>query len=230
MNTTSYAAPRYTAQHDTPPRIRVLICDDHEVVRTGLKQFIADEPDMEVAAEAATGDEAIALIRRERFDVVILDIAMPGRSGIDTLQVIRHCRPDQPVLMFSTYPETLYALNLLRAGAQGFLSKDAAPAEMIRALRSVARGRRYLSEAGLDLMASQLDQPAQVKQAHELLSEREFQIFYKLATGQSPTAIADELHLSIKTVSTYRTRLLEKMNFKTNADLTYYAIKHGLIT
>ena len=209
--------------------IRILISDDHEVVRRGLAQFIAEEPDMCIAAEASTGDEVITLVRKDKFDVVVLDIGMPKKNGIDTLQVIRQCRPDQPVLIFSNFPESMYALNLIRAGANGFINKDAPPAEMIRAVRAVARGHRYLSESALHLLTEQLIRPEPGQLAHETLSEREFQIFFKIAGGQSPTAIANELHLSVKTVSTYRTRVLEKMNLKANADLTYYAIKNGLI-
>ncbi|MEP9322748.1 response regulator transcription factor [Paraburkholderia phymatum] len=212
--------------------IRVLIADDHAIVRGGFRQFVADEPDMCVAAEAATGDETIRLVREqadsEPFDVVLLDIAMPDKNGIDTLRVIRQLRPEQNVLILSGYPESQYAINLLRAGANGYLNKDCEPGEIVRAIRSVARGHRYLSEAVADTLANSLDRPAS-SHPHELLSEREFQIFCKLASGQIPTDIADELHLSVKTVSTYRARVLEKMHMTNNADITYYAIKNGLI-
>jgi two-component system invasion response regulator UvrY len=208
--------------------IRVLIADDHAIVRSGFKQFVSEEGDMCVAAEAATGDETIALIREEAFDVVLLDIAMPDKNGIDTLRVIKQIRPQQGVLMLSGYPEKQYALNLLRAGANGYLSKDAAPEEIIKAIRTVARGHRYLSEGVADALANKLEKP-QVSLPHELLSEREFQIFCKLAAGRLPTEIADELHLSVKTISTYRARLLEKMGLANNADLTYYAVKNGLV-
>ena len=207
---------------------RILLVDDHQIVRAGLAQYIAEHDDLTVAAEAASGDEAIRLIRQEEFDVVILDISMPDKNGIDTLRVIKQLKPTLHVLVLSGYPETHYAVNMLRAGANGYLSKDAAADEMIRAIRIVARGRRYLSEAAADLVSDQLMRPSE-KMMHETLSEREFQIFRKLAAGQSPTAIADELHLSVKTVSTYRTRVLEKMSLKNNADLTYYAIKNALL-
>ena len=207
---------------------RILLVDDHQIVRAGLAQYIAEHDDLTVAAEAASGDEAIRLIRQEEFDVVILDISMPHKNGIDTLRVIKQLKPTLHVLVLSGYPETHYAVNMLRAGANGYLSKDAAADEMIRAIRIVARGRRYLSEAAADLVSDQLMRPSE-KMMHETLSEREFQIFRKLAAGQSPTAIADELHLSVKTVSTYRTRVLEKMSLKNNADLTYYAIKNALL-
>lgn len=212
--------------------IRVLIADDHAIVRGGFRQFVADEPDMCVAAEAATGDETIRLVREQQdgepFDVVLLDIAMPDKNGIDTLRVIRQMRPEQGVLILSGYPESQYAINLLRAGANGYLNKDCEPDEIVRAIRSVARGHRYLSETVADTLANSLDKPA-AAHPHEQLSEREFQIFCKLASGQLPTEIADELHLSVKTVSTYRARVLEKMHMTNNADMTYYAIKNGLI-
>lgn len=207
---------------------RILLVDDHQIVRAGLAQFIATHGDLQVSAEAGSGDEAIRLVRAQEFDVVILDISMPDRNGIDTLHVIKRIKPDLRVLVLSGYPETHYAVSMLRAGANGYLCKDAPPEEVIRAIRVVARGRRYLSETAADLVSDQLMRPTD-KKMHETLSEREFQIFRKLAAGQSPTSIADELHLSVKTVSTYRTRLLEKMGSKTNADLTYYAIKNALL-
>lgn len=211
-----------------PQAMRILLVDDHQIVRAGLAQFIVEHDDLKVAAEAGSGDEAIRLVRQQEFDVVILDISMPDKNGIDTLRIIKQIKPDIHVLVLSGYPETHYAVNMLRAGASGYVCKDAPPDEVIRAIRVVARGRRYLSEAAADLVSDQLMRPTE-KMVHETLSEREFQIFRKLAGGQSPTAIAGELHLSVKTVSTYRTRVLEKMGLKTNADLTYYAIKNGLL-
>jgi DNA-binding NarL/FixJ family response regulator len=210
------------------PSIRILIADDHEIVRAGFAQFIADQGDMKVTGEASTGDEVIALIRRDQFDVVLLDISMPHKNGIDCLRIIRQINPTLPVLMLSGYPEEHYAVNLLRSGASGYISKNAPPEELMRAIRVVARGKRYLSETAADLVSAELAHPTD-KKLHETLSEREFQIFRKLAAGQSPTEIAEELHLSVKTVSTYRARVLEKMHLKTNADLTYYAIKNSLL-
>jgi two-component system invasion response regulator UvrY len=208
--------------------IRVLIADDHAIVRSGFRQFVVDEPDMCVAAEASSGDETIALVRASPFDVVLLDIAMPDKNGIDTLRVIKQIRPTQGVLMLSGYPEKQYAINLLRAGANGYLNKDAAPDEIVRAIRTVARGHRYLSESVADALADKLEKPSDAL-PHETLSEREFQIFCKLSAGQIPTDIAEELHLSVKTISTYRARVLEKMGLANNADLTYYALKNGLL-
>lgn len=209
-------------------KTRILLADDHHIVRAGLAQFIAECDDLVLAAEASNGDEVIRAIRQSDFDVVVLDIAMPHKNGIDTLRVIRQIKPTQPVLVLSGYPETHYAVNMLRAGANGYVCKDAPPEEVLRAIRVVARGRRYLSETAAELVSDQLKRPTE-KKMHELLSEREFQVFRKLAAGQNPTAIADELHLSVKTVSTYRSRVLEKMALKNNADLTYYAIKNALL-
>jgi DNA-binding NarL/FixJ family response regulator len=211
-----------------PPLIRILIADDHEIVRAGFAQFIEDQDDMEIAAEAATGDEVIALIRKETFDVVLLDISMPHKNGIDCLRVVRQIDEALPVLVLSGFPEEHYAVNMLRSGANGYIAKNAPPEELLKAIRVVARGKRYLSETAAELVSAELAHPTERK-LHEMLSAREFQIFHKLAAGQSPTEIGDELHLSVKTVSTYRARVLEKMGLKTNADLTYYAIKHALV-
>ncbi|HSV19242.1 MAG TPA: response regulator transcription factor [Casimicrobiaceae bacterium] len=208
--------------------IRILIADDHAIVRAGLKQFIADQVDMEVAAEAASGAEAIAAVRAGDFDVVLLDISMPDKNGIDTLKTLRHVKPDLPVLMLSAYAEDQYAVNLLRAGAAGYLNKEAASTQLVGAIRTVVQGRKYVSPSLAQILADGVSGDAD-KPLHAELSQREFQIFCKLAAGAAVSKIADELNLSVKTVSTYRTRILEKMAMKSNADLTYYAIKNGLI-
>jgi DNA-binding NarL/FixJ family response regulator len=208
--------------------IRILIADDHAIVRAGLRQFIADEIDMEVAGEAATGAETIELTRNAEFDVVLLDISMPEGSGVDTLKQLKQIRPDLPVLILSTFSEDQYAVNLLRAGAAGYLSKESASSQLIGAIRTVLQGRKYVSPALADILASDLG-GARDKPLHTELSQREFQIFCKLAAGVPVSKIANELFLSVKTVSTYRTRILEKMGMKANADLTYYAIKNNLI-
>ncbi len=208
--------------------IRILIADDHAIVRAGLKQFIADQPDMEVAGEAATGNEAIALVRANEFDVMLLDISMPDKNGIDTLKTVKQARPDLPILMLSGYTEDQYAVNLLRAGAAGYINKESASNQLVGAIRTVVRGRKFVSPALAQILADGVSGDAD-RPLHEELSQREFQIFCKLAGGAAVSKIADELHLSVKTVSTYRTRVLEKMGMKSNADLTYYAIKNGLI-
>jgi DNA-binding NarL/FixJ family response regulator len=208
--------------------IRILIADDHAIVRAGLKQFIADHADMQVAAEAATGTEAIAAVRAQEFDVVLLDISMPDKNGIDTLKTIKHVRPELPVLMLSAYAEDQYAVNLLRAGAAGYLNKEAASSQLVSAIRTVVLGRKFVSPSLAQILADGVSGDAD-RPLHAELSQREFQIFCKLAAGAAVSKIADELNLSVKTVSTYRTRVLEKMAMKSNADLTYYAIKNGLI-
>ena len=208
--------------------IRILIADDHAIVRAGLKQFIADQVDMEVAAEAASGAEAIAAVRAGDFDVVLLDISMPDKNGIDTLKTLRHVKPELPVLMLSAYAEDQYAVNLLRAGASGYLNKEAASTQLVGAIRTVVQGRKYMSPSLAQILADGVSGDAD-RPLHAELSQREFQIFCKLAAGAAVSKIADELNLSVKTVSTYRTRILEKMAMKSNADLTYYAIKNGLI-
>ncbi len=208
--------------------IRILIADDHAIVRAGLKQFIADQGDMQVAGEAATGTEAIALVRAGEYDVVLLDISMPDKNGIDTLKTLRQVRPDMPVLMLSGYAEEQYAVNLLRAGAAGYLNKEAASTQLVGAIRTVVRGRKFVSPALAQILADGVTGDGETP-LHGELSQREFQVFCKLAAGAAVSKIADDLFLSVKTVSTYRTRVLEKMGMKSNADLTYYAIKNGLI-
>jgi len=210
--------------------IRILIADDHAIVRAGLKQFIADQPDMVVSGEAATGSEAIALIRAGEFDVVLLDISMPDKNGIDTLKTVKQARPELPILMLSGYAEDQYAVNLLRAGAAGYLNKEAASNQLVGAIRTVVRGRKFVSPALAQMLADRLSVKDDEQPVHSELSQREFQIFCKLVKGEGVTQIADELFLSVKTVSTYRSRILEKMGMKSNADLTYYAIKNKLIT
>ncbi|MFO1317507.1 MAG: response regulator transcription factor [Burkholderiales bacterium] len=208
--------------------IRILIADDHAIVRAGLRQFIADQPDMQVAGEAATGSEAIALVRAGAYDVVLLDISMPDRNGVDTLKTLRQIAPAMPVLMLSGYAEDQYAVNLLRAGAAGYLNKEAAARDLVGAIRTVVNGRKFVSPALAQILADGVAGDAD-RPLHADLSQREFQILCKLAGGAAVSQIAGELNLSVKTVSTYRSRLLEKMGMKTNADLTYYAIKNGLI-
>lgn len=208
--------------------IRILIADDHAIVRAGLRQFIADQPDMEVTGEAASGSEAVQLVRGAEFDVVLLDISMPDRNGIDTLKTLKQLRPTLPVLMLSGFAEDQYAVNLLRGGASGYLNKEAASTQLVGAIRTVVRGRKFVSPALAQILADGVTGDAE-RPLHAELSQREFQIFCKLAAGAAVSKIADELYLSVKTVSTYRTRVLEKMGMKSNADLTYYAIKNGLI-
>ena len=208
--------------------IRILIADDHAIVRAGLREFIAEHGDMQVTAEAATGAEAIAAVRAQEFDVVLLDISMPDRSGIDALKAIHDIKPDLPVLILSGFAEAQYAINVLRAGAAGYVSKETASTQLVGAIRTVVNGRRYVSTSLAQVLADGIGHDV-AKPLHTDLSEREFQVFCKLSLGTPVSDIAEELDLSIKTVSTYRTRILQKMAMKSNAELTYYAIKHGLV-
>ncbi len=207
---------------------RVLLADDHQIVRNGLRQLINAEPDLEVAAEAATSAETLSLLRQDGFDVLLLDISMPDRDGMDTLRLLRMHRTDLPVLIISAFAEEQYALNMLRAGANGYIRKDADVDDILTAIRTVLRGRRYVSDTVADLLTQRLTGDGDAP-AHQQLSEREFQVLHKLATGKSVTEIAEELFISVKSVSTYRSRLLTKLNLKSNAELTYYALKNGLI-
>jgi two-component system invasion response regulator UvrY len=208
--------------------IKIGIVDDHAIVRAGLKQFLSEMVDMRVVGEASTGREAIDLVRTTEMDVIIMDLSMPGQSGIDALAMIRAKAPDVGILILSGYPEEQYAVNLIRQGASGYLNKECEPMEIVNAIRTIALGRRYISPSVAELIAQQLDRK-DGSAAHDLLSEREFQVFLKLAKGETAGDIAKALSLSVKTVSTYRTRLMEKMNLSSNSDLTYYALKNKLI-
>jgi two-component system, NarL family, invasion response regulator UvrY len=206
----------------------ILIVDDHAVVRAGLRQFLLEDPSIQEVQEAATGEQALDTLRAGRWDLVILDINMPGRNGIDILKHIVASSPDTKILILSGYPENQYAVNVLRAGASGYLPKESAPEELLKAVRCILQGKRYVSASLAEMLVSDLDSNRD-QPAHSGLSQREFQIFFKLATGASVSEIANELCLSVKTVSTYRSRVLEKMAFRTNADITSYALRNGLI-
>ena len=208
--------------------IKIGIVDDHAIVRSGLKQFFSDHVDLRVVGEASNGREAIDLVRNEELDVLIMDLSMPGQSGIDALAMIRAKAPDLGILILSGYPEEHYAMNLIRQGASGYLNKECDPMEIVTAIRTIAMGRRYITAAVAELLAQQLHRKEDAA-PHEQLSEREFQVFLKLAQGETAGDIAKSLSLSVKTVSTYRTRLMEKMGLASNSDLTYYALKNKLI-
>ncbi|HZF82267.1 MAG TPA: response regulator transcription factor [Burkholderiaceae bacterium] len=208
--------------------IKIGIVDDHAVVRAGLRDFFATHVDLRVAGEASSGREAIDLVRNTEIDVLVMDLSMPGQSGIDALAMIRAKAPDVGILILSGYPEEHYAMNLIRQGASGYLNKDCEPDEIVKAVRTIALGRRYITPAVADLLANQLGKKENTA-PHEQLSEREFQVFLKLAKGETVGKIGDDLSLSVKTISTYRTRLMEKLNLQTNSDLTYYAMKSQLI-
>jgi DNA-binding NarL/FixJ family response regulator len=198
------------------------------VVRAGLRQFLDEDSVVAEVGEAATGRETLDQLRAKDWDLVLLDINMPDRSGIDVLRHIRSGYPRVRVLVLSGLPERQYALNVLRAGASGYLAKDAAAEELLKAVHTVLNGRRYVSASLAELLVEDLDSDRD-KPLHDSLSTREFQIFCKLAAGRGVSDIANELSLSVKTVSTYRTRILEKMKFTNNADLTSYALRSGII-
>jgi DNA-binding NarL/FixJ family response regulator len=206
---------------------KVLLADDHAMVRAGLRQFLVDDRTITEIGEAASGNETLDKLRAGSWDLVILDINMPDRSGLDILRYIRASYPETKVLVLSGFPERQYAINVLKAGAGGYLPKECAPEELLKT-RTVLQGRRYVSANLAELLLSDLDGDSD-QPLHRRLSEREFQIFCKLATGRAVSSIADELCLSVKTVSTYRTRILEKMSLTTNADITTYALRNGII-
>ncbi len=208
--------------------IRVGIVDDHAIVRAGLRHFLSEQVDLRVTGEAASGRAALDLARAGEVDVLLMDLSMPDQSGVEALAAIKARFPDLAVLILSGFPETHYATTLLRQGASGYLNKECDPEEIVTAIRTVARGRRYITPAVAEILADNMagagDQPA-----HEALSERELQVFLRLAKGETIGHMADSMCLSVKTVSTYRTRVLDKLKLQSNSDLTYYALKHGLI-
>jgi two-component system invasion response regulator UvrY len=208
--------------------IRIAIVDDHALVRAGLRQLLSEQVDFRIVAECASAREVMDVVRQELADVVLLDIAMPDQSGVDALQAIKARAPGLAVLILSGFPEEHYASTLLRQGASGYLAKDCEPEEIERAIRTVALGRRYVSRAMAERLAAGLAEPRDGA-PHELLSEREFQVFLRLAKGETISHMADSMSLSVKTVSTYRARVMEKMALQSNSDLTYYALKNGLI-
>ena len=217
--------------HELHPRamIRIAIVDDHSMVRAGLRQFFADQVDFQIVAEAATGRMAVDIVRKGEVDVIIMDISMPDQSGVDALAAIKARAPDLPVLILSGFPEAHYATTLLRQGASGYLNKDCDPEEIIKAIRTVHRGRKYITAGVAEQLAEGLSGGTSDKALHEQLSERELQVFLRLARGETIGHMAVSMSLSVKTVSTYRTRVMEKMKLESNSDLTYYALKNGLI-
>lgn len=209
-------------------QINVLIADDHAILRAGLRQVLSETEDIHVVAEAGTANDAIKLCRIHPADVMLLDITLPDRSGIEALQYIKKDNPQISVLMLSMHREDQYALRALKAGAAGYLCKQSASDELVDAVRMVAKGKKYISEAVAELLANQVTGDSD-KPLHETLSNREYETLLMIASGQSVSEIADKLSLSVKTISMYRTRILEKMHFKHNAELTHYAIKNNLV-
>jgi two-component system invasion response regulator UvrY len=209
--------------------IKVLIADDHPVVRLGLRQILADTNDILVGGEAGSAQEVLRLVRDERWDIVLLDISLPGGNGIALIGEIRKERPETRVLILTAHPEEQYAVRAIKAGAAGFLNKESAPDRLTEALKKIAEGGRYVSAELAETLASLVAGEAG-GQPHERLSDREFEIMKLLASGKTVSQVALELSLSVKTISTHRTRILRKMNMKTNAELTSYAVRQGLVS
>jgi DNA-binding NarL/FixJ family response regulator len=208
--------------------VRVVVADDHAVVRRGLAEILNETMDLEVVGEAGTGDELLRFLRCNPVDVVVLDLSMPGLSGLDLIKGLRAEFPGLPLLVLSMHPEDQYAVRVLRAGVSGYLTKETAERDLVQAVRRVASGARYLTPGMAEALLSHLDADPEAD-PHAALSDREYQVLRLLASGKPVSAIGEELALSVKTVSTYRARLLKKMGMKNNAELTRYAIEHGLV-
>jgi DNA-binding NarL/FixJ family response regulator len=224
-----------TEMRDTPPAvhstIRVLIVDDHAILRAGVREMLSEEEDLQVVGEAGSAEEALQFINDTEgpgVDVVVLDITLPGQSGIELLKQLRRDRPELAILVLSMHPERSFAVRLMRAGANGYVPKMIVPEELVKAVRTVGSGHRYITPVVAELLASEFaaeeDGPA-----HNKLSERELQVFTRIAKGISPAVMANELGLSVKTVSTYRARILEKMSMRSNAEIAAYAVRNQLV-
>ncbi len=209
--------------------IRILIVDDHAILRAGLRDMIADQPELEVAGEAGSAEEASGQLRQGlNANLVLLDISLPGQSGLDFLRSIKGERPDLQVLVLSMHSERNFAVRVMRAGASGYVPKMAVPDELMKAIRTVGAGRKYITPLLAELLATELN-PDDEGLSHNRLSERELQVFTRIAKGIAPAVMADELGLSVKTISTYRARILEKMNMSSNAEIAAYAVRNQLV-
>ena len=208
--------------------IRILVADDHAVVRRGVLQILEEAYDMVVTGEASTGREVLQLVQENDYDVILLDIAMPESSGLEILKQLRTFKPELQVLILSMYPEKQYAVRALKAGATGYLTKESAPDELIAAIRKVSLGEKYISLSMAEELATQLGDRTE-KAPHEALSDREYQVMRLLATGKTVTEVAAELSLSVKTVSTYRIRVLEKLGLENTAGIIRYALQRGVV-
>ena len=208
--------------------LSIAIVDDHQLVRAGFRELLGDEVDLRIAFEAASGEEALEALQNEACDVLLLDLSLPGQSGVDVLRTVRQRHPDMAVLVLSSFPEERYALAMIRNGASGYLCKDCEREELLAAIHAVAQGRRYVSARTAQLLAEEmLGEGAAPPHTH--LSEREMQVFLRLAKGEAVSDIASSLNLSVKTISTYRSRLLEKLELSSNAELASYALRNGLM-
>jgi DNA-binding NarL/FixJ family response regulator len=208
--------------------IRILVADDHAIVREGVKRILADTRDLRVLGEASNGQEVFAKVSSQAWDVVLLDLAMPGRNGLEVLQQLKHTNPHLPVLVFSMYPGSQYVIRALKAGARGYLPKESLPEELVVALRKVVQGGRYVSPSLTECLVLEMTRESDAP-LHTSLSDREYQVLCLLASGKTVTEVADELALSVKTISTYRARILEKMHMNTTAELIHYAILQCLV-
>ena len=208
--------------------IRVLLADDHTIVRTGLKEILADTGDLSVAGEAGTGPEVLAKIREHDYDVLVLDMSMPGRSGIELIKQLKGEKPKLRILVLSMHSEAQYAVRALKAGASGYLTKDSAADQLVAAIRRIAAGGAFVSPETAERLALDFDRPADAP-PHTRLSDREFQVFRSIISGKSVSQIANELALSVKTVSTHKTHIMEKMGFGNQTELIQYAIRHKLL-
>jgi two-component system invasion response regulator UvrY len=208
--------------------MKILVADDHPVVREGLKQILLGVPDKIMVHEASTSHEVLNKVWKSDYDVILLDISLPDRSGLETLRELKRAKPDLRVLVITIHPEEQYAVRAIRAGASGYLTKESAPDELVVAIRTLSQGRKYISPSLAERLAFALEVDAE-KMLHEALSDREYQVMCMIASGKPLTEIAGDLMLSVKTISTYRSRILGKMRMKSNAELTRYAMKHGLV-
>ena len=209
--------------------MKILIVDDHAIVRRGLQQIVLDEYEDIVFGEATNGQEALDALSEQDWDVIVLDISMPGRSGLDVLKEIRKQRPSVPVLVLSVHPEDQFAVRVLRAGASGYMTKETAPEELVNAINRIVQGGRYVSSTLAEILARDLSRDLRGGVPHQQLSDREFQVLRMMAGGKTITEVARELSLSVKTVSTYRARVLEKLKLKNSAEAIRYAVDHQLV-
>jgi len=209
--------------------IEVLVVDDHALIRKGLKQILDDTADIRVTGEAESGMQAVKMVRENKYDMVLLDITLPDKYGIDVLRQLKLQRPALPVLILSMHPDEQYAMRSIRAGAAGYMNKQSAPSQLVTAIRQVASGRKYISGELAEQLANELTQPGKQEVSHQILSNREYQTLCLMAAGKSLSEMADIMSLSAKTVSVYRSRMLEKMKLKNNAEAVRYAINNHLI-